>query len=137
MERLLVDTDVILDFYFEREPFAEHTAKVFSLMDKGKIKGYVTPVIVANVYYMLRKNNSHSKVIQSLSYLFHFIEVLTMDKNTIISALNSGFKDFEDALQNYAAENSQFITGIITRNTKDYKSSQLAVMTPHDYLKSL
>jgi hypothetical protein len=57
-----------------------------------------------------------------------------MDKNIIISALNSDFKDFEDALQNYAAEINGEVNVIITRNTKDYKKSNLAVMNPKEFL---
>ena len=56
-------------------------------------------------------------------------------KNSIIVALNSDFKDFEDALQNYAAEINGEISLIITRNTKDYKKSELGVMSPEDFLK--
>jgi len=42
----------------------------------------------------------------------HILEILTTDKNTIQMALNSGFKDFEDALQSFSAENS--VLGVIT-----------------------
>jgi hypothetical protein len=49
--------------------------------------------------------------------------------------LSSGFKDFEDALQNYSAEISGDIDVIITRNIKDFKNSTLGVMTPENYLK--
>ena len=50
-------------------------------------------------------------------------------------ALNSDFKDFEDALQNYAAETNGAINLIVTRNTKDYQKSELAVMKPEEFLK--
>ncbi|MCG2714660.1 MAG: PIN domain-containing protein, partial [Candidatus Marinimicrobia bacterium] len=44
--------------------------------------------------------------------------------------------DFEDALQNYAAEKMGDIDVILTRNTKDFKNSELGVMTPENYLKT-
>ena len=58
-----------------------------------------------------------------------------IDKNAIIVALNSEFKDFEDALQNYSAELNGEIDMIITRNTKDYKKSQIGIMNPENFLK--
>ena len=58
-----------------------------------------------------------------------------MDKDVILQALNSDFKDFEDALQNYSAELDKEIDLIITRNIKDFKNSKLAVMTPDNYMK--
>jgi len=58
-----------------------------------------------------------------------------MDKNAIVQALSSDFKDFEYALQNYSTELNKEIDIIITRNVKDYKNSNLAIMTPESYLK--
>ena len=99
--------------------------------------GYITPVICSNIYYILRKYGSHNKVINKISDLLTILDVLQMDKKVIKSALISKFKDFEDALQNFAAVNSQNINSIITRNTKDYKFSELSVYTPEEYIRTI
>ncbi len=135
MTRVLIDTDVILDFFFDREPFSENAAKVLSLCEAKEIKGFVTPVIVSNVYYLLRQGAKHEKVIEKLKMLISIADILVIDKSALIQALNSDFKDFEDALQNYSAELTKEIDVIITRNIKDYKNSSLAIMTPDNYLK--
>jgi len=135
MKHILIDTDVILDFFFDREPFSENAAKILSLCEKKDIIGFVTPVIVSNVYYLLSQNAKQEKVIQKLKILMSILEVLVIDKNAIIVALNSEFKDFEDALQNYSAELNGEIDIIITRNTKDYKKSQIGIMNPENFLK--
>ena len=64
-------------------------------------------------------------------------EIIDTTSSTIKSALNSEFNDFEDALQNFSALNQTEIKLIITRNTKDYKSSLLSILTPNAYLKAL
>ena len=135
MNRVLIDADVILDFFFDRKPFADDAAKILAYCESKRITGYVTSVIVSNVYYLLRQTASHAKVIEKLNQLMNIIEVLTTDKNTIQMALNSGFKDFEDAIQSFSAENSGMVDAIITRNTRDYKNSALGVMTPEEYVK--
>ena len=135
MKRILIDTDVILDLFFDREPFSENAAKVLSLCEKKAITGYVTPVIISNVYYLLSQKAKQEKVIEKLKILLSILEVLVIDKNTIIAALNSEFKDFEDALQNYSAELNGEIDIIITRNTKDYKKSKFGIMNPENFLK--
>ncbi len=135
MTKILIDTDVILDFFFDREPFSENAAKLLSLCESKEITGFVTPVIISNVYYLLRQTAKHEKVIEKLKLLVSITEVLVIDKTSIVEALNSEFKDFEDALQNYSAEQNKEIDIIITRNTKDYKNSSLGVMTPDSYLK--
>ncbi len=134
MTKILIDTDVILDFFFDRKPFSENSAKVLSLCEAKAVKGYITAVILSNVYYLLRQTATHEKVIEKLKILMSIIEVLIIDKEVIMNALNSKFKDFEDALQNYAAEINSEIDVIITRNIKDYKNSKIGVMTPDNYL---
>ena len=135
MEKILIDTDVILDFFFDRKPFSEDACQILSLCELHKIQGFVTPVIISNLYYLLRQTAKHEKVIENLQQLLTFIDVLVMDKNIVIQSLNSSFKDFEDALQNYSAENNSEIKIIITRNIKDYKSSNLGILTPENFLK--
>jgi len=137
MKNILIDTDVILDFFLDREPFSENAAQVLSLCEKKEITGFVTPVIISNTYYLLSQKGKQEKVIEKLKILLTIIEILIIDKNSIILALNSDFKDFEDALQNYSAELNGKIDIIITRNTKDYKKSKLPVMNPEDFLKSI
>ena len=66
-----------------------------------------------------------------------FLDVLSMDKDIVIQALSSGFKDFEDALKNFASIKSGFINVIITRNVKDYVKSDIGVLLPENYLKSI
>ncbi len=135
MTKILIDTDVILDFFFDREPFSENAAKILSLCESKEITGCITPVIISNVYYLLRQTAKHEKVIEKLKMLVSITEILVINKDSISEALNSEFKDFEDALQNYSAELNKEIEIIITRNIKDYKNSSLAIMTPDNYLK--
>jgi predicted nucleic acid-binding protein len=135
MNRVLIDTDVILDFFFDRKPFSDNAAKVLALCESKVITGHITSVIISNVYYLLRQTAKHENVVDKLKKLISITEILTTDKETIKQALNSPFKDFEDALQNFSAEMNGNIDVIITRNIKDYKNSALGVMTPENYLK--
>lgn len=137
MEKVLIDTDVILDFFFDRKPFSDDTAKILILCENHKIKGFVTPIMISNMYYLLRKTATHQKIIEKLKMLLQIIDVIITDKKAVEEALNSEFKDFEDALQNFSAHNTNEIKIIITRNIKDYKTSKLSVMTPETFLKTV
>jgi predicted nucleic acid-binding protein len=134
MEKVLIDTDVILDFFFDRKPFSDDAAKILAMCEKKEINGNITAVILSNVYYLLRQSANHNKVIESLNTLMSIIDIVNIDKKTVMNALNSNFKDFEDALQNYAAEADNEIRIIVTRNIKDFKNSKLGVLTPENYL---
>ena len=135
MDRILIDSDVILDFFFDRIPFSEHAAQVLSMSEDKKIHCFITPVICSNVYYLLRRNAGNIFVIEKLSQLLSIVDILTMDKEVVLNALKSEFSDFEDALQNSTAELSGDIDYILTRNLKDYKHSRLKVLSPSEYLK--
>lgn len=136
MDHVLIDTDVIMDFFFAREPFVEHASEVFLLCENKTMKGYVTPVIISNVYYILRKISKHEIIVEKLKQFISIVDILEMDKNIVLDALNSNFKDFEDALQNFSAINNGTISTILTRNTKDFQKSRLAVFTPEMYIKN-
>ena len=136
MTKILLDTDIILDFFFDREPYSENAAKILSLCESNRIEAYITPIIISNVYYLLRKTASHIQVITQLRLLMSIMNVLVVSKETILQAMNSSFKDFEDALQNYSAESNKTIDIILTRNVRDYKESALSVQTPDMFLKT-
>jgi len=87
------------------------------------------------MHYLLRQTAKHDKVIEKLKQLLTITEVLIIDKEVLTQALNAKFKDFEDAIQNYAAVKSGAINIIITGNIKDFKNSEIEVLTPEEYLK--
>ncbi len=137
MDKVLIDFDVLLDSFAGRVPFSDSADKILSLCSSGKLKGFVTPVIISNVYYVLRKVGSHKKVTDKLRELLTIVDVIDMKKESILTALNSKFKDFEDAMQYYSALDSSEISIICTRNIKDYKLSDLPVLAPGAYIKSV
>ena len=137
MDSVLIDTDVILDLFFDRKPFSNDAAEVFNLCAEKKIRGYTTPVIISNVYYLLTKTAKHEVIIEKIKQLLTIIDIIKIDKTAVLNALNSDFKDFEDALQNFSAIETKQIQIILTRNIKDFKKSKLAIVTPKTYLKGI
>ena len=135
MKKILIDTDVILDFFFDRKPFSDYSAIILGLCEQELLEGFITPVIISNTYYLLRRTAKHEKVIEKLKQLLTITHVLQMDRMIIEKALNSEFNDFEDALQNFSAINNGEIEVIITRNVKDYRKSELGVLTPESFVK--
>lgn len=135
MDSVFLDTDVILDLLINREPFARHAVKIFMLAETGKIHAYTTPLTYSNAYCILGKFASRKKILEQFSKLETIVKTLSMPALTVGKAIHSAFDDFEDALQNFTAESHPQIRIVITRNTRDYKRSKLAVMSPETYLK--
>jgi predicted nucleic acid-binding protein len=135
MTDIFIDTDVIIDFLIDREPHSREAAIIFTLIEQKKLKGYVSSLTFSNLYYVLRKIESHNKVIAKLDSISRLLTILKVDQQIIKFAIASGFPDFEDSIQYNCALDYKKIDVLITRNIKDYKGSQIPVMTPAVYLK--
>jgi len=135
MDRLLVDTNIVIDLLAKREKFLTEAQELFTLSDKKEVKLYVSSLTFANTHYILSQSlkiDDSRKILRKFKVL---VEVLPMDDKIIDLSLDSDFKDFEDALQNFAAVSNGDIDVIVTRNVKDFKKSEIAVLTPESFLK--
>ncbi|MEQ1732397.1 MAG: PIN domain-containing protein [Bacteroidia bacterium] len=133
MEKVFVDTDIVLDLLSNREPFYEYAAQLFSLADSGKIKIAVSSLCFANLNYLLSKQFSATQARKQLLTFKTLVSVLPVTDKTVELALASDFKDFEDALQYFSALEGNIKT-VLTRNLRDYKTAQIAVLTAEQFL---
>ena len=133
MKRLLLDTNIILDIALKREPHFELSSKIFELIDKKRIIGYITASTVTDIYYISRKEKGNKIAIEFISNLIEIVDVIGVDKSIIVKALKSNLKDFEDAVQVSAAEYYE-IEIIVTRNKSDFLNSGLEILTPKELI---
>ena len=132
--KLLIDTNVVLDVLCNRKDFVENSSKVFKLCETKKFDGYLSAISVPNIAYILRKELSIEKfksIIVKLNIIFSIIE---LKPNDLILATDLDFNDYEDALQSVCAKRIK-ADFIITRNTKDFKNSQVKAITPEQLLE--
>ncbi len=134
--RLFLDTNIMLDLLGERIPFYNPIAKVATLADKGHICIVVSALSYATVNYFLTKYENSEKAKEKLRKFKIISEVCDLNEQIIEKGLNSSFKDFEDSLQYYSALDSG-CSILITRNAKDFKDSNIPLMTADEYLKSI
>ncbi len=137
MKQIFLDTNVIIDFLANRSPFSITAAQIFNLSVIGKIKLYISAVSYNNIYYILRQTLSNVQAMKLLNELCEMTEIADVNKSTIMQSLKADFKDFEDAIQYHCALQIGKIDIIITRDTKDFKKSQLPVMNPEEAISYL
>ena len=135
MTRIFIDSDIILDLLAEREPHYIFAAKLFTLVDLQKITAFSSPIVFANLHYLLKKKTSNSSALKNLRKLKTLINILPVDERVIEQSLNSEFNDFEDAIQYFTAVNNG-IKLLITRNKADYKKSKISIADAEEFLKS-
>ncbi|MGD2034824.1 MAG: PIN domain-containing protein, partial [Bacteroidales bacterium] len=132
-DKLFLDTNVVLDLLGEREPFYDSAAKIATLADKGRIKLIVSALTYPTVFYLLSGFENHETVKDKLRKFKIIAETSDLTNKIIDKGLSSGFSDFEDALQYHCAIKMDCDI-LITRNEKDFKKSEIPVMTPDEYL---
>lgn len=133
--KLFVDSDVVIDFFTDREPHANPASELFELNEQGNIKMYLSAVSINNIYYIVRKFLGHKKTLEVVETLIEMTEIVGTTKKEIVQALKNNFTDYEDSIQYSSALTIKGLDAIITRNIKDYRNSSIAVMTPLTFLK--
>lgn len=132
MKHIFLDTNILIDFFAGRKPFSIEAAKLFNYSFKNKINIYISAVSYNNIYYILRQSCSHTETIKMLSELNEWTDIIDVSKEIIKKSLKSDFKDFEDAIQYNCAKSINKIDFIVTRDTKDFKTSLLPILTPKE-----
>ena len=132
MKHFLLDTNVVIDFLTDRRPFSLVAAELFDYSEKGKVKLYLTAVSYNNTYYIVKKLSSHKETIKILKELEALTETVDTTKEAIRQALDSEFKDFEDAIQYFTARTNKKLDAIITRNVSDFKLSKISILSPEE-----
>lgn len=134
MNRILVDTDIVIDLLSKRKDFYDEAADLFSRADRKELDLTISTLTFANTSYILTKLRSAKEARQILRKFKVLVELLSLDeKITQLALSDDNFPDFEDGLQYYTALENQ-IDIIITRNKKDFKNSTIPVLTAKEFL---
>ena len=136
MEKVFVDTDIVLDLLSARQPHHKYAAILFSHADQGKIKIFISSLAFANLNYILSKQLSANQSRKLLVKLKTLVTVLPVNDKIIALALESDFNDFEDAIQYHVARENNINT-LLTRNLRDFKKSQIVILTAQQFLKAI
>ncbi len=134
MIKLYIDSDIILDLLLKRYDYYNNAAELMTKIDKRKYKGYTTPLVIANIHYIMAKFGGKKKSIKNIRKLRKLISILSIDEEIVDEALLSDNTDFEDAIQYITSEKNN-IDFIITRNKGDFKNSKLPVLNAEEFLR--
>lgn len=128
--RVLIDTNVILDYILNREPYGTHAGRIVEACKGKKIFGCIAAHTVPNIFYILRKVYSTEERREILLALCELFDVEGIDAGKIENALkNEKFSDFEDCLQMECAK-QYHADYIVTRNTADFAASNIPCIEP-------
>lgn len=135
--RVLIDTNIVLDFLLQREPFTQDAELIFQAIDSGQIIGYVTATTLTDIFYISRKHTrSVEQARQAVLETLTAMVICPVNRAVLESAFRSGLADFEDAVQIFSAVDQE-LDAILTRDAKGFLSSSIPVLSTQELLQRL
>ena len=133
--KVFYDSNVVLDVLLNRTEFVTDSLAALKLSELNIVKGYISVVSITDIFYIVNKNLKDKQLtFEKMKILFDIIRIAKADEKTVIQALHSGWKDFEDAVQ-YSVAKKLKAKYIITRNKKDFENSNIKVVTPTEFIR--
>lgn len=131
--RVLVDTNVVLDFLLKREPHYKSSKETLMICTHdANVRGFIAIHSVNDLWYMLREFKQSERR-KCLKLICTALTVGFTNHNEVYNAVcNENFSDFEDCLVDSVAYVNK-VDYIVTRNTKDYKNSRIKALTPKEF----
>ena len=131
--KALLDTNVILDVLLDRSPFADDACLLLSMVERGDLTGFICATTVTTVHYFLAKNLGRQAASIHIRSLLSLFEIAPVNRVVLEDAAADAFNDFEDAVL-YESARHVGASHIVTRNVDDFKSAEIAVLTPREFI---
>jgi len=133
---VLFDTNVILDVLLDRDPFIDAAAKLFALVDNGRIRGSICPSTVTTIFYIAAKDFGQRRARDQVHGLLGLFEVAPVGRDVPDGALDIDFSDYEDAVLHEAGR-AAGATAIVTRDRRGFEKSAIPTLDPQELLAAI
>ncbi len=137
MKKLFLDTNIIVDLIADRKPFSKYAIQIFQKAELKEIELFTSSHSIATTHYLLKKYLAEKELRDVLYNLLDYITVIAVDVDILKKGLRSNHKDFEDSIQILCASSIEKIDCIVTRNTKDFKASEIPAFNPDEIILSI
>lgn len=137
MKKVFVDTNIIVDLIADRKPYSKFAIAIFQKAEEKKVKLYTSSHSIATTHYLLKKYVEEKELRNIIYSLLDYIQIIPIEIDTIKKALKSKHKDFEDAIQIITAYSVEKMDCIVTRNIKDFRDSEIPVLSPDELVDKL
>ena len=136
--KVFVDTNVLMDLIYAREPFDIAAKQLFLLgYKKQEVLLNVSALSFVNTVYTAHKYGLDiSEVKSKLHDVSSFVIVLDYSGAAVVDSLSNSWADYEDSTQ-YLTAKIFACDCIVSRDKKGFKDSSIKVMTPQEFLDSI
>jgi len=129
MKKLYLDSNIILDFLLNRQPFAEAANDLLTAAEQGQVTLLASSLTFITAHYVVSKAVGKTAATVALASLFTRISTLAVDAPVISQALQAGMPDFEDTVQLFIAL-AAGADAIVTRDPKGFPTQAIVILDP-------
>jgi len=132
--KILLDTNILLDWFLKREPFFDQSSKALKKSWFQNYDTYITIHSLCDLWYIMNNHFPLEEKKSLISFLLSRSKILSEDRSDIQSFLTEAkLNDMEDALQLFTAERNG-IKYVLTRD-KEFKTTgrSLKIITPEEF----
>lgn len=134
---IFLDSNVILDILLKNDKFYNESRTLLELSAEKSIDFFISATSITDIYYIVKKYKKDDVLVRDyISELLKVVSIAGVDEICIKNALQSSWKDFEDAVQNEAATQIG-ADYLVTRNIKDFKVTFTEIITPTEFLQKI
>ncbi len=140
--RIFLDSDVIIAALAGNEDQSVDAQRVMDLVESGAVQAVTTPVVLANVMYVVsqkwrisRTRVDRRRVVEAMESILTLVRVVPIGEAHFHASFSSKFDDLEDGVQHFAALDAGKVDAIVTCNGKDYATSRIKVLEPAELIE--
>lgn len=137
--RLILDSNIVIDYIKMREPFYEAARKLMLLGFLGEHELWFSSAQANDIFYTLTGGGKPSKAAQlkqDLKKMRRGVHICSVSETQFDAALDSAWLDLEDACVYQCALRLK-VDAIITRNQKDFEKSSIKVFDCNEFFEYL
>lgn len=132
--KLLLNTNVLADFYLQREQFSAHVNSIAAAAIHRDVELWASAKSYTDIFYISKKYFASDVLQKAFLESFKFIHVCSLDSEDLKSAAKECWSDFEDCLIYRCAlkTNANFI---VTRDIRGFVKSTIKTATPEEMVE--
>jgi predicted nucleic acid-binding protein len=134
--KVLFDLNILIDFYFNRLPWADHAGVSLSLVASERCQGLLCATAIDHLHYLGRRMSGLDKARRAVEVSLQLFEIAPVDAAILKMALAMQQSDFEDNIV-IASGVRAGCELICSRDASGFRAAPVPVVTAKDLAEQL